>query len=196
MRLRHAGSLTGAALVDRAIDADIPLDVVIRTAREAESPPALSYAFRPPPPLYWRLDDAGFNLIEIGVDRGTGALRSFAAPLYRGALGGLDAAEEPDPSECAECVPRFDLAPWAALFESPEGRDTIRAEFHDVPGRCSFQLGGDTLRVVLFREAVSYRVDTGAGFVSEFNHAGELCAVTLKGLGDDEVACLRRRHKG
>ena len=168
-RLRHAQTLADDREPERHID------------RHASVGVAVDYS-PGRPPLYWRLIDPSFNLIEIGVAADTGRLVRFELVQYNGPLHPLRPPAGGDAAEDLAGLPAFDLAPWR------EGRADFARDpaLHDVRGRCRCELGGDVFRVVLFPDPVRRRLTTRGRLVTEFNADGELCAVSLLNLDADE----------
>lgn len=169
-RLRHARTLADDRAPERHIDRHASVGVTVERAVS-------------PPPLYWRLIDPVYNLIEIGVETYTGRLVSFDLVQYNGPLhplrptggGGDDGAD-------LDGLPAFDLGPWREARADFAKDPTL----HDVSGRCRCEFGDDRFRVVLFPDPVRRRVTTRGQLVTEFNADGELCALTLLNLDADE----------
>ena len=140
------------------------------------------------PPLYWRLDDAKSNLVEIGINRHSGQFVSLTVVFCKEVVQTLS---EASPSEEVSGLPVFSLDPWAAAFAPDRDVDDRRSEFYDVPGRCRLELGDDAVRVVLFSGEIHYCVVTQQEeFVSEFNSSGELCSILLPKLGQHDRRML------
>ena len=135
------------------------------------------------PPLYWRLDDPKFNLVEIGINRRSGQFVSLTVVFCKEVVRTLSQPDEAPPGREVQGLPVFSLDPWAAAFAPDRDVDDRRPEFYDVPGRCRLELGDDAVRVVLSSGEINYRVVTQQEeFVSEFNSAGELCSILLPKL--------------
>lgn len=185
-KLKNNKVFPGDFIVERGIESHPHLDVGIGLPPEKRSFSLSTYSA----PLYWRLDDPEFNLIEIGVDRDSGMLVSISAVFYKGLLYPLGKIKVAHSNKNAVGIPGFALDLWEDVFKP--GRDPldIKAEFYDVPGRCRFELGEKELRVVLFSDAIRYHITSSDNLVCELNEARELCAVMVTGLDPSEKAIL------
>jgi hypothetical protein len=142
------------------------------------------------PPLYWRLDNPKFNLVEIGIDRRTGQFVSLTVVFCKEVVHTLSTPDEAPPYGEVNGLPLFSLDPWAAAFAPDRDVDDRRAEFYDVPGRCRLEMGDEAVRVVLFSEELHHRVITREELVSEFNSSGQLCSFLLPRLSQRDRSML------
>lgn len=124
------------------------------------------------PPLYWRLVDPEFNLVEIGIDRRDGHFVSFTLVLCKEVVRTLSQSAEALVSE--EGVPVFSLDPWAAALAADPDIHKFQTRLHDVPARCRLELGTEAVRVVLSSDEIHHRIVTKGGVIWEFNASGEL----------------------
>src|SRR5215203_4375198 len=179
MRLKYTGVVPAVLPVQRQFGPYVPVSVM--TGYRADDPP-----------LYWRLDDPKFNLVEIGIDRRGGHFVSLTVVFYNSAVHPLSRPEPAYERGDLNGLPIFNRDPWAAAFAPERDVYDTRAEFHDVPGRCRIEIGGDTLRVVLSSDDISHRVFTQGEFVSEFNSSGDLQAIALLKLSPQEKEMLEQ----
>jgi hypothetical protein len=144
------------------------------------------------PPLYWRLMDPEFNLVEIGIDRRDGHFVSFTLFFCKEVVRTLSQAGEtvgqaflPVPKTDWKVrpaapggesfgVPVFSLDPWTAALASDPEIQTFQTRLHDVAGRCRLELGNNAVRVVLSSDEINQRVVTDGGLIWEFNASAEL----------------------
>lgn len=183
MWLKYTGVVPAVLPVQRQFGPYVPVSVM--TGYRAEDPP-----------LYWRLDDPKFNLVEIGIDRRDGHFVSLTVTFYNGTVQALSRAEDAPAGGDINGLPLFSLDPWAAAFAPERDIYDMRAEFYDVPGRCRIEMGGDTVRVVLSADEIHRRVVTRGELVSEFNSSGELCAISLLKLSPQEKRMLEESLMG
>jgi len=142
------------------------------------------------PPLYWRLVDAQFNLVEIGIGRDSGSLESVKVVLYRGALYRMAPEQLDSLIETTAGLPRFSLDLWSL----PGGIYDVDSDYYDVPGRCKLEVAKTKLRVSLFPDRVAYRV-AKPGLECEFNQSSELCAILVDNLDSQEILALKKYIK-
>jgi hypothetical protein len=172
-KLKHIKTLPDTFRVERKVHRHVPLTV--RIQKELQ-----------PHPLYWRLVDPKFNLIELGLEDFTGRLVSFTVTNYNGPMFPMPAIRESAPTRNAEGVPGFDVSLWQPKSDPQD----VPAHYYDVTGRCGLQLAELDLRVELFSGPIVYHVIANHNFVCEFNEASELCAVRVTKLNPDEVEVL------
>jgi hypothetical protein len=172
-KLKHIKTFPDTFRVERKVHRHIPLTV--RIQKELQ-----------PHPLYWRLVDPKFNLIEIGLEDFTGRLVSITVTNYNGPVFPLPTIRESAPTRNAEGVPGFDVSLWQTKSDPHD----VSADFYDVTSRGRLQLAELALRVELFPDPIFYHVVANHNFVCEFNEASELCAVRVTKLTPDEVEVL------
>lgn len=178
MKLKHTKNLKRAFPVYIQIDHDIYLDLTIEKVS----------AF---PPLYWRLNDPEYNLIEIGVSRDSGMLMSITIPLYNGLLFPLETLNYYDKNRTSFGIPIFDLSLWELALKPGRDPYNIREEFYDVKARCRFEINKDCLHISLFPEPIMYEVMVNDQFSCEFNSSNELIAILIKGISESDVKILQ-----
>ena len=181
MRLRNIGNVPSGLPVQRLVDPYVPLKL------------SAGYSVADPP-LYWRLVDPQFSLVEIGINRWDGRFVSFTVAHYNGELHPLGIPSGTVSTETLAVLPAYSLESWAG-FRSDRDVGDIKGEFHDIQGRCRLELGNDSLRVVLFPDPIVLRVDTRGEVVFEFNASNELCALTFLRLGREEMDILNGNFK-
>jgi len=168
-KLEHIKTLANAFDVQRKVHRHVCLSVTFKDQIS-------------PHPLYWRLDDPKFNLIEIGIEPYTGQLLSFTVANYNGRISPLESVAESYSRPSNDGIPCFNTDLW----QTDRDADDVSANFYDVPGRCRILLGVQRLRVELFPDQISYNLKTDH-FVCEFNEAKELCAISVTNLTPNEV---------
>jgi len=183
MWLKHTGVVPAVLPIQRQFGPYVPVSVTIGYS---------AYD----PPLYWRLDDPKFNLVEIGIDRRGGHFVSLTVVFCKETSQTLSRAENAPAGGDADGLPVFSLEPWAAAFDPERDVYDTRAEFYDVPGRCRIEKDADAVRVVLSSDAIQHRVITHGELVSEFNSSGELCAISLLKLSPQEKKMLEESLMG
>lgn len=137
-------------------------------------------------PLFWRLEDPEFSLVEVALEPKTGCLRRVVIPLYRGDLfSRTDAIGEG--ARARSGMPCFDTEPWP---ESPGGPP--KANYHTVQGRCECWMAGKDFCVSLFNEEIEYCIELCPGLKMCFNDSGQLCGLVAPNLSSDEMLRLSK----
>ena len=137
-------------------------------------PVSIMHGYTPSdPPLYWRLMDPEFNLVEIGIDRRDGHFVSFTLVFCKDVVRTVSKTDETPPAGEDHGVPLFSLDPWADNSET--GR-------YDVSGKCRLELSSKDARVVLSSDDIHHRVVNEVGLIWEFNAANELQSILLPNL--------------
>lgn len=140
------------------------------------------------PPLYWRLMDPEFNLVEIGIDRRDGHFVSFTVVFCKEVVRTL--SESPKAPVSEEGVPVFSLHPWAAALAADPDIHAFQTRLHDVHGRCRLELGSDAVRVVLSSDEIHHCIVTEGGLIWELNASGELRSTLFPGITQDDLTSL------
>jgi len=179
-RLKHKGTLARVGEVERAFDPYV--HVTLRVGVPIGT-------IMSPPPFYWCLIDPKFSLVEIPIDRETGRVAGMTIPLCNGRIRPVEPNARPAARQ-QPGVPTVDLALWSGTLRS--GRDAYETadEYHNETGRCRLELRGTDLRVELYGDDIQYCVRSADAILWEFNESAELCAVTMLGLTQAEVASL------
>lgn len=124
-------------------------------------------------PLYWRLMDTEFSLVEVAIEPGTGEFRSVAIPLYN---GDIPRAGSLSIGSVERGLPVFDVGLWDVSSLFPAGH-YVTAE-----GRCACTLRDGALLIQLFADRIVRTVEPHAGVRLLFNGRDELCGVLAPNL--------------
>lgn len=135
-------------------------------------------------PLYWRLVDPTFNLVEVAIDPRNGCLVSVKVPLYNGDLP--ERKEMPGQGLVRrQGLPCFRRDLWPALGQWPP-----MGHYYTVEGRCSAWIAQNSLCISLFKDVIEYIVEPCPELWLLFNRSGDLCGLTAPDLSVEERRAL------
>lgn len=140
--------------------------------------------------LHWRMLDAQFCLIDIGLEPFTGMLVALTVELYLGKLTRFQ--KERRLAELTYGVPAFDLSLWS----NSALQYNFTADYYDGDGRFEMHLVEQDLYIKLIPDDVAYRVGWPSSFSCEFNRAAMLCGIWLHDLANDELTKLEEIFNG
>ena len=131
-------------------------------------------------PLYWRLLDPEFSLVEVAIDPRSGCFVSVTVPLYNGDL-----------SERREMlgvgvVRRRGLPCFRTNLWQEPGKWPPTEHYYTVEGRCSAWIAQNSLCISLFDDVVEDVVEPCPELWLLFNRHGDLCGLTAPDLTEDE----------
>jgi hypothetical protein len=139
------------------------------------------------PPIYWRLADPKFCLIEIAIDRNSGRLVAVTVVMYQGNLRKADTLERQDLSiKRAVGLPVFSRDLWS---KSSDIYDTSK-DFYDVQGKCQLEASATEVRINLFPDKIGSCIEIPNQLTCECNQHDELCAILVKGLTKQDISIL------
>lgn len=135
-------------------------------------------------PLYWRLLDPIYSLVEVAIDSRNGCFVSVTVPLYngklveRGEMPGLGIARR-------KGIPCFRMDLWPGSEKLyPKGY------YYTVEGRCNAWIAQNSLCISMFDDAIEEIVEPCPELWLHFNHQGDLCGLTAPDLSVDELRRL------
>ncbi len=175
MKLKHITTFTTDLAISKQFDPYVCLDLSINKDSIAR------------PPLYWRLVDPKFCLIEIAIDRNSGRLVAVTVVMYQGNLRKADTLERQDLSiKRVAGLPVFSRDLWS---KSSDMYDASK-DFYDVRGKCQLEVSATEVRVSLFPDKIGSCIEIPNQLTCECNENDELCAILVKGLTDQDISML------
>ena len=135
-------------------------------------------------PLYWRLLDPTFSLVEVAIDPRNGCLVSVTVPLYNGDL------PERDEIPGQGIVRRPGLPCVQRNFWSEPGKWPPTEHYYTVEGRCRAWIAQNSLCISLFEDSIDDIVEPCPEMRLLFNRQGDLCGLTAPDLSADERRIL------
>jgi hypothetical protein len=137
-------------------------------------------------PLYWRLLDPDFSMVEIGIDKESGKFISLAMPLYNGELSELTDSYT-DHNDINIYAPKFSLDVWSAKNDFLDSN----GEYYSYPGKCQLELTERNLRIRLFHEMVNSSVMISNNIMFELNKDNELISIVILGISSNDESVIR-----
>ena len=129
MQLVHLDTIASILPIERRFDEYVPCS--LRIGAE------LGHRAK----LHWRMLDAQFCLIDLGLEPFTGMLVALTVELYLGKLTRLQKAQRL--AELTYGVPAFDLSLWP----NSTLQHQFMADYYDVDGRFEVQRAGQDLYI-------------------------------------------------
>ncbi len=136
--------------------------------------------------LYWRIIDAKFCLLELGIDQVVGYCRSLKVVFYN---GNFSSHTSPDLSSITRTtgLPIFERSVWSNIDHANQD---ISKDFYDIHTRFTLYKEQSDIYISLFNETITYQVGIPSSFSFGFNHTHELCGIWLHNLDNSELSQL------
>lgn len=166
MKLQLESIVSSRPVLERTLDRYTLLRV------EPQNPSSL--------PLFWRLVDPTFNLVEVALSPGSGWLLKVVVPLYNGDIPEGDQILG-DGIDRQQGFPCFHTNFW------PEpGKWPPTGHYYTVEGRCRIWTSRNSLCISLFDDAIKEVIEPYPELWLLFNAQRELCGLTAPNLSEGE----------